>query len=73
MLIDSHAHLTDPRFDADGIIGDMAADGLESIITVAFDPESSRQCKAIAEAHDDVYFTVGVHPTTVNGYLRSVR
>lgn len=62
MLIDSHAHLTDPRFDADGIIGDMSADGLENIITVAFDPESSRQCKAIAEAHDDVYFTVGVHP-----------
>lgn len=62
MLIDSHAHLTDPRFDADGIIGNMESDGLEKIITVGFDPESSRKCKEIAEAHKNVYFAAGVHP-----------
>ncbi len=62
MLIDSHAHLTDPHFDAEKIIADMNADGLEKIITVGCDPVSSRECRDIAEAHENIYFSVGVHP-----------
>lgn len=63
MLIDTHAHLTDERFDAERIIADMPADGLERIVTVGFDMPSSEACASIAERHENVYFAVGVHPS----------
>lgn len=64
MLIDTHAHLTDSRYDgAESIISSMRADGLEKIITVGYDVESSAECVKIAEEHKDVYCAVGVHPS----------
>lgn len=63
MLIDTHAHLTDERVGAEEIISAMPADGLDRIITVGYDLESSRKCVAIAEAHEAVYCAVGVHPS----------
>ena len=42
MLIDTHAHLTDERYGgAREIIDNMLADGLERIITVGYDMQSS--------------------------------
>lgn len=64
MLIDTHAHLTDERYGgAREIIDDMTADGLERIITVGYDMESSRECKRIAENNAAIYFDAGVHPS----------
>ncbi len=63
MLIDTHAHLTDERYDASRIIADMHADGLERIISVGFDLNSSARCVEIAEKNDAVYAAVGVHPS----------
>lgn len=64
MLIDTHAHLTDERFcGSEGIITDMSADGLERIITVGYDMESSLSGLEIAESHDAVYCAVGFHPS----------
>lgn len=64
MLIDTHAHLTDERYGgAREIIDDMTADGLERIITVGYDMESSRECKRIAESNAAIYFDAGVHPS----------
>ncbi len=40
-LIDSHAHLTDPRLNAQEIIASMDADGLSRIITVGYNMETS--------------------------------
>lgn len=64
MLIDTHAHLTDPHFNGGKeIISNMSSDGLERIITVAYDLDSSYQCALIAENNESVYATVGVHPS----------
>ena len=64
MLIDTHAHLTDERYGgAREIIDNMTADGLERIITVGYDMESSRECKRIAESNAAIYFDAGVHPS----------
>lgn len=64
MLIDTHAHLTDERYGgAREIIDNMAADGLERIITVGYDMESSRECRRIAEGNAAIYFDAGVHPS----------
>ncbi len=63
MLIDTHAHLTDERYGGAGeIIASMKSDGLEKIITVAYDLESSRDCVALAEQNENIYCAVGVHP-----------
>lgn len=64
MLIDSHAHLTDERYGgASEIIASMRTDGLEKIVTVGYDLQSSKQAVSLAEANRDVYAAVGFHPS----------
>ena len=63
-FIDSHAHLDLPEFDADRteVIARAAAAGVTRIITVGIDITSSRQAIALAEQHNGIYATAGVHP-----------
>lgn len=64
MLIDTHAHLTDERYGgAEDIIKGMEADGLERIVTVGYDLQSSRAAAELAEKHETVYFSCGFHPS----------
>ena len=68
MLVDAHAHLTDPRYgDVAGLVGNMESDGLEKIVTVGFDLASSIEGKVLAERFENVYFTCGVHPSDSKG------
>ena len=64
MFIDSHCHLTDERLapEAEQIISSMPADGLDGVITVGYDRESSLAGLEIAAAHERVWCTLGVHP-----------
>ena len=64
MLIDTHAHLTDPGYgEAREIIDNMQNDNLDKIITVAYDVASSYKCVEIAKNNPNIYATVGVHPS----------
>lgn len=67
MLIDTHAHLDFPDFAADlpEVIGRAVAAGVERVITIGCDLESSRRAVALAERFPQVYATVGWHP----GYI----
>ncbi len=62
--IDIHSHLNDARFD-DGITGVLARMREASVaaIVVGTDREMSERAIALAEAHDDIWATVGQHPT----------
>ncbi len=64
MLIDSHCHLQDRKFSADmGDAIERAAEaGVTAMITIGYDMASSRRAIEIADAHENVYATVGVHP-----------
>ena len=65
MLIDSHAHIYDEMFGQGGdqkIVADMKSDGLEYIVCVGCDMDSSETCVFLADKHPSVYATVGVHP-----------
>lgn len=66
MLIDSHAHIYDEMFFAQGgaeaIITDMQKDGLEYIVCVGCDVPTSKQCVELAQNNAGVYGTVGIHP-----------
>lgn len=63
-MIDSHAHLDDPRFneDRDEVIKRAQDAGLESIITIGCDLKTSRAAVELADRYDLIYATVGVHP-----------
>jgi TatD DNase family protein len=63
-LIDSHAHLDDAAFDADReqVLARARQGGVEIIVNVGADLESSRRSVALAEAHSFIYAAVGVHP-----------
>ena len=64
MLIDSHAHIQLDRFDADReVVLERAQEaGVHAILVIGFDIETSRGAIALAEKHDQVYATVGMHP-----------
>ena len=64
MLIDSHAHLDmyTAGSERDGVIDRARKAGLEAVVTVGIDLDSSAESVRIAEAHDDVFTVIGVHP-----------
>ncbi len=60
--IDTHCHLQ-MLDDADAAVAGALAAGVERIVCVGIDEDSSRQAIALAETHNDVvYATVGLHP-----------
>ena len=67
MLIDTHCHLHDREFfgpeEAEEIIQQAKAVGVERIICIGTDPDDSLAAKDFALAHDGVYWTYGVHPS----------
>ncbi|MCB9529048.1 MAG: TatD family hydrolase [bacterium] len=63
-LIDSHAHLTFDRYDADraAVLDRATAAGVEAVITIGTDLASSRAALALAEGDDRLFASAGVHP-----------
>ncbi len=64
MLVDSHAHLTDPKLapEAEAVVRRAREAGVEWLVTIASDLADSEEAIATAERIDRVYATVGVHP-----------
>ena len=66
MFFDSHCHLTDERFAADGGADAAAARaraaGVVGLVTIGVGPDDAEGALAIAERHPDVWATAGVHP-----------
>ena len=64
MLIDTHAHLDDPRFadDLDAVLARAAAAGVERIVTIGTDLATSRAAVALTERHPVLAAAVGIHP-----------
>lgn len=64
MLIDSHAHLQDKAFahDLKQVMERARTAGLEKIICVGYDYESSCQAVDLANQYEEVHAVIGVHP-----------
>jgi len=67
VLIDTHCHLDMSAYEADfaEVLARASAAGVTRIISVGIDLESSRKAIKLAEQHDCIYATVGVHPHNV--------
>jgi TatD DNase family protein len=63
-MIDTHAHLDFPQFDNDRaqVIKSGFNSGLELIINIGTDLESSQRSLDLANRYENIYATVGVHP-----------
>ncbi|MCF7729566.1 MAG: TatD family hydrolase [Chthoniobacterales bacterium] len=68
-LIETHAHLDDPRFthDLDAVIARAHAAGVTHIITIGTNMESNRSALHLAERYPSIYAALGIHPTNVSG------
>lgn len=64
MIIDTHIHLDDKRYEEDleEVIQRAKEGGVERFVIPGADPDTLERAVSIAESHDDVYFAVGVHP-----------
>jgi TatD DNase family protein len=67
MLIDTHSHLDDARYndDREAVIARARQAGVDAFITIGCDLASSQAAVALAEQHAFVYASVGVHPHEV--------
>ena len=63
MLIDSHCHLDYFQGeDLDGVLARAAAAGVGEMVTIGTRLTRSDEMRAIADAHPNVWCTVGIHP-----------
>lgn len=64
MLIDSHCHLDFEALssDIDGVMARAKAAGVTGMVTISTWVDKFETIKAIAEAHDNVWCSVGTHP-----------
>lgn len=64
MIVDTHCHLNDKRFEEDleDVIARAHDAGVVGMIIPGADPAELPRAIEIAEAHEDIYFAVGVHP-----------
>ena len=67
-LFDSHCHLDDRSYQDDlkAVIQCAKQNGIENMMTVGIDQETSARAIEIAEKFDGVYASVGVHPHRVS-------
>ncbi|MFZ1988357.1 MAG: TatD family hydrolase [Alphaproteobacteria bacterium] len=63
-LVDSHCHLDFTEFapEIDAVIARAKAAGVAKMVSISTRLSTFPNVRAIAEAHDDVYCSVGVHP-----------
>jgi len=73
VIIDTHIHLDDDRYDEDldDVLARAKEGGVEKFIIPGADPHTLKKAVAIAEKYDDVYFAIGVHPYDKDYYDES--
>lgn len=71
MLIDSHVNLHHHSFasDREAVIAHARSTGVRRMITICDKIENFAEVIAIAEAHDDIYASVGAHPHYAKDHL----
>ena len=66
-VVDSHCHLDFPDFDGerDALIDRARAAGVTRMVTICTRLRNEPSVRAIAEAHDGVFYAAGTHPMSV--------
>lgn len=64
MLVDTHCHVHDARFedDREQAIARARATKVSAMICVGCDLETTKRAQALAQIHADIFFSAGFHP-----------
>ena len=66
MYFDTHVHLNSDRYDdVEKIIEKALVEGVEKMVVVGYDLETSRKAVEIASNFEFIYAAVGIHPSEV--------
>jgi len=70
MIIDTHCHLDDERYNDDisDVIERAKGQGVERFIIPGADPKTLKRAIELSELYEEVYFAVGVHPYDAENY-----
>ncbi|MCR8678926.1 MULTISPECIES: TatD family hydrolase [Campylobacter] len=74
MIIDTHCHLDDARYDDDisSVIKNAFDNKVGKIIIPGADIKDLPKAAKIANSYENIYFAAGVHPYEIDGYDESV-
>ncbi len=70
MLIDTHIHLDDSRYDNDfdNLLNRAKANNVIKFIIPGADPKTLDKAVALAEKYNEIYFAVGIHPYDMDAF-----
>ncbi|WP_456452245.1 TatD family hydrolase [Hydrogenimonas sp.] len=70
MIVDTHCHLDDPRFDEDldAVMARAKEAGVAATVIPGADPDTLEKARDIAHRYDEVFFAAGVHPYDIEKY-----
>jgi TatD DNase family protein len=70
MIIDTHIHLDDRRYDddLDEVLSRARKSGVQRFVIPGADPKTLDKAVLIAENNSDVFFAVGVHPYDMENF-----
>jgi len=70
MLVDSHVNLHSEQYkdDLDAVIANARAAGVGAMLTISDKLDSTPEIKAVADKHDFIWRSVGVHPHHAKDY-----
>lgn len=66
MLIDSHCHLTlEPLYsNIENVLKNCKNNKISSLLTISTNLETSKKSIRLADLHDNIYCTIGIHPNS---------
>lgn len=70
MLIDTHAHLTDSKYDGiqDSLISQLKENNVEKVFCIAYDKQSIEDVYELCNKYPNIYGIIGVHPEELDDY-----
>lgn len=70
MIIDTHIHLDNEQYydDLDEVLLRAKEGGVERFIIPGADPKDLERACALSHKHDEIYFSVGMHPYDITNY-----
>lgn len=66
MIIDTHMHIFDERYEnKEETINEALKNGVKKMIAVGFDKDSSLKALELSKKYDFIYLSIGLHPSEV--------
>ncbi|HIC44561.1 MAG TPA: TatD family deoxyribonuclease [Sulfurimonas sp.] len=74
MIIDTHIHLDNEQYydDLDEVLNRAREGGVKKFIIPGADPKDLQRAHSLSQRHEDIYFSVGMHPYDIENYSEAL-